>query len=93
VLFLHEAISLLDEDKAARAEVLFDALGELVGKTLESPTARSIGKLFQKHLTGRPVWIDGEKGVAILRKVPHGTNKDGNQYEIVAQDFESRPGD
>ena len=53
----------------------------------------SIGKLFQKHLTGRPVWIDGEKGVAILRKVPHGTNKDGNQYEIVAQDFESLPGD
>ena len=93
VLFLHEAISLLDEDKAARAEVLFDALGELVGKTLENPTARSIGKLFQKHLTGRPVWIDGEKGVAILRKVPHGTNKDGNQYEIVAQDFESLPGD
>jgi hypothetical protein len=39
----------------------------------------------------RPVWIDGEKGVALLRKVPHGTNKDGNQYEIVAQDIESQP--
>ena len=88
-----DRMSLLDEDKATRAETLFDALGELVGKTLENPTARSIGKLFQKHLTGRPVWIEGENRVAVLRKVPLGMNKDGNKYEIVAQPFESPPGD
>jgi hypothetical protein len=52
VLALADLNSLV-EDCAARAEALSDALGELVGKVLEKPTARSIGKLFQKHLTNR----------------------------------------
>src|SRR5437879_4870624 len=70
VRFLADRISLVDEDNATQAEALFDALGELVGKPIENPTARSIGKLFQKHLTGRPAWIadgDGQR-TAVLRK-------------------------
>ena len=58
----------LIEDDADQAAELADALGELIGKALENPTARSIGKLFQKHLTNRPAWIDDGNGVAILRK-------------------------
>ena len=53
---------------AEQAEELFEALGELAGKTLERPTARYIGKLFQRHVTDRPVWIDDGKLTAILRK-------------------------
>jgi hypothetical protein len=53
---------------AEQAEELFEALGELAGRTLERPTARYIGKLFQRHVTDRPVWIDNGKLTAILRK-------------------------
>jgi hypothetical protein len=67
------------EDRAARAEALSDALGELIGKTLEKPTARSIGKLFQKYLTNRPVWIDDGNACAILRKTP---GHDANKYQV-----------
>src|SRR6516164_43020 len=54
---------------AENAAELADALGELIGKALENPTARSLGKLFQKHLTNRPAWIDDVNGVAVLRKI------------------------
>jgi hypothetical protein len=84
VRFLADRISLVDEDNATQAEALFDALGELVGKPIENPTARSIGKLFQKHLTGRPAWIadgDGQR-TAVLRKVPR---HDMNKYEVELQ--------
>ena len=67
-----------DEGKERAAE-LADALGELIGKTLENPTARSIGKLFQKHLTGRPTWIDDENCVAVLRKI---SGSRANEYKI-----------
>jgi hypothetical protein len=67
------------EEAVERAEALSDALGELVGKTLEKPTARSIGKLFQKHLTGRPVWIDDGNAVATLRKI---AGHNANQYRV-----------
>jgi hypothetical protein len=67
------------EDGAERAAELADALGELIGKALENPTARSLGKLFQKHLTNRPAWIDDGNGVAILRKIPGGR---ANEYKI-----------
>ncbi|MCK1480115.1 hypothetical protein IVB27_36625 [Bradyrhizobium sp. 197] len=85
VSFIKDRHSLLDEDKGTRAEALFDALSELIGKPLENPTARSIGKLFQKHVTNRAAWIEGENRVAVLRKVPLGLNKDGNKYEVVVQ--------
>ena len=78
VLELADLNSLV-EDRAARAEALSDALGELVGKALEKPTARSIGKLFQKHLTNRPAWIDDGNAVAVLRKIP---GHDANKYRI-----------
>ena len=55
-----------DADKA-KAEALEDALGELVGKRLDKPTGYSIGKLFQKRLTGRPAWTGDGQAVAILR--------------------------
>lgn len=58
---------------------LSDALGELVGKELERPTARSIGKLFQKHLTNRPAWIEDGNCVAVLRIKTSGR---ANEYEI-----------
>ncbi|MET4296681.1 hypothetical protein ABIB06_007472 [Bradyrhizobium sp. LB8.2] len=83
VLFLGERNSLLDEDKAAQAEALFDALSDLDGKPLENPTARGLGKLFQKHLTNRPAIIGSGNCVAMLRKVAPDKNKDGNKYEIV----------
>jgi len=83
VMFLKERHSLLDDDTGTRADALFDALSELIGKPLENPTARSLGKLFQKHLTNRPAWIDDESRVAVLRKVPADKNKDGNKYEVA----------
>lgn len=67
------------EERAAPAEALSDALGELIGKTLEKPTARSVGKLFQKYLTNRPAWIEDGDGVAILRKIP---GHDANKYRV-----------
>jgi hypothetical protein len=67
------------EGGAERAAELADALGELIGKALENPTARSIGKLFQKHLTNRPAWIDERDCTAILRKIPGGR---ANEYKI-----------
>ena len=69
----------LNEDGAERATELADALGELIGKALEHPTARSIGKLFQKYLTNRPAWIDDGNGVAILRKT---AGNRANEYKI-----------
>jgi hypothetical protein len=67
------------EGGAERAAELADALGELIGKALEYPTARGIGKLFQKHLTNRPAWIDDGNGVAILRKT---AGNRANEYKI-----------
>jgi hypothetical protein len=67
------------EARAAPAEALSDALGELIGKTLEKPTARSVGKLFQKYLTNRPAWIEDGDAVAVLRKIP---GHDANKYRI-----------
>jgi hypothetical protein len=67
------------EERAAPAEALSDALGELIGKTLEKPTARSVGKLFQKYLTNRPAWIEDGDAVAVLRKIP---GHDANKYRI-----------
>jgi hypothetical protein len=83
VRFVPDRHSLLDDDRAAVAEALFDALSDLIGKPLENPTARSIGKLFQKYLTNRPAFIEGENCSAVLRKVAHDKNKDGNKYEVV----------
>jgi len=51
----------------------------LIGKALENPTARSLGKLFQKHLTNRPAWIEEENCVAVLRKI---ANDRANEYKI-----------
>jgi hypothetical protein len=64
-----------DETGKMRAETLTDALGELVGRSLDNPTARSIGKLFQKRLLGRPIWIENGQRVATLKKsVGHAEN-------------------
>jgi hypothetical protein len=78
VMTLAEAGAIL-ESKVARAEALSDALGELIGKPLEKPTARSIGKLFQKYLTNRPVWLADGDAVAVLRKIP---GHDANEYRV-----------
>jgi hypothetical protein len=75
---LAKAHSLI-EDNADQAAELADALGELIGKVLEKPTARSIGKLFQKHLTNRPAFIEDGNCVAVLRKK---SGDRANEYEI-----------
>src|SRR5215831_6507728 len=70
--------NLEDADKT-RAEAVADALGELVGKRLDRPTAHSIGKLFQKRLVGRPAWIGDGQAVATLKK---STGHNANTYRI-----------
>jgi hypothetical protein len=75
---LAKANSLI-EDNADQAAELADALGDLIGKVLEKPTARSIGKLFQKHLTNRPAFIEDGNCVAVLRKK---SDHRANEYEI-----------
>jgi hypothetical protein len=68
------------EDAAiARADAIADALGELVGKRLDRPTARSIGKLLSKRLVGRPAWIGDGQTVATLKK---STGHNANTYRI-----------
>jgi hypothetical protein len=69
------------EDGADRAAELADALGELIGKTLENPTAQRIGKLFQRHLTNRPAWMDDGNCVAVLRKISDDRAR-ANEYKI-----------
>jgi hypothetical protein len=75
--------NILTNPNADEAEELFEALGELVGKTLEHPTAYSVGKLFQKRLTDRPAWIeDGPSKklvIAVLRKNP---GHQANSYKV-----------
>jgi hypothetical protein len=75
---LAKANSLIEDDADQAAE-LADALGDLIGKVLEKPTARSIGKLFQKHLTNRPAFLEDGNCVAVLRKK---SNDRANEYEI-----------
>ena len=70
----------LDEADKTKAEAIADALGELVGKLLNWPTAHSIGKLFQKRLVGRPALIGDGQTVATLRK---STGHNANTYRIA----------
>ena len=65
--------------ETAKAEAIAEALGDLVGRRLERPTAHSIGKLFQKCLVGRPAWIGDGQTVAVLRK---STGHSENTYRI-----------
>ena len=74
---------------AEQAEELFEALGGLAGKTLERSTARYIGKLFQKHLTDRPVWIGNGKLIAMLRK-DKGHQENRYRVEIPQPSGEAR---
>ena len=67
----------------AKAEVIADALSELVGRRLDRPTAHSIGKLFQKSLVGRPAWIGYGQTVAVLRKFP-GHNENTYRIEVLS---------
>ena len=69
----------VEEADKAQAEAIADALGELVGRRLDRPTAHSIGKLFQKRLVGRPAWIGDGQTVATLRKF---TGHSENTYRV-----------
>jgi hypothetical protein len=62
-----------------RAEAIADALGELVGKRLDRPTAHGLGKLFQKRLVDRPAWIDDGQRVGTLKKF---TGHNENSYHV-----------
>jgi hypothetical protein len=79
-----------EEADKAKAEAIAEALGELVGKRLDRPTAHSIGKLFQKRLVGRPAWIGDCQTVATLKK---STGHNANTYWIdvsgPAQDLDA----
>jgi hypothetical protein len=54
----------------ARAEAISDVLSELNGRRLDRPTPKSLGKLFQKRLVGRPAWIENGRRVAKLCRSP-----------------------
>jgi hypothetical protein len=69
----------VDEAEKATADAIADALGELVGKRLDRPTAHSIGKLFQKRLVGRPGWIGDGLEIAVLRSTP---DHNANSYYV-----------
>jgi len=71
-----------DEVENARAEAIAGALGELIGKRLDRPTAHSIGKLFQKRLVGRPAGIGDGLMVATPRKF-EGHNQNTYRIEIT----------
>jgi hypothetical protein len=73
----------LEDADTAKAEALADALGELVGKRLDKPTGYSIGKLFQKRLTGRPAWIGNGQVVATLKK-SEGHNANTYRIDVTA---------
>lgn len=68
------------------AEELCDALGELTGKTLERPTAHSIGKLFQKCLTGKPAWIKDTGNIAAIAVLCKVADHQANQYKVEIQE-------
>jgi hypothetical protein len=71
--------AMVDDMERSHADALRDALSELAGKSLDKSTARSLGKLFQKRLVGRPVWIGEGKSIATLRK---STGHDENSYWV-----------
>jgi hypothetical protein len=68
-----------DDVERSRADAIADALGELIGKRLDRPTAHSLGKLFQKRLVGRPAWIGDGQTVATLQK---STGHNENKYRV-----------
>ena len=69
------------ETENGHGESIAAALGELIGKRLDRPTAHSIGKLFQKRLVGRPAWIGDGQLVAKLRKF-EGHNQNTYRVEV-----------
>jgi hypothetical protein len=82
--------NLEDADKTTKAEAIAEALGELVGKRLDRPTAHSIGKLFQKRLVGRPAWIGDGQAVATLKKsMGHNANTYRIDVSVPGEDDDS----
>jgi hypothetical protein len=71
--------AMADDTERSHADALRDALGESAGKSLDKPTAHSLGKLFQKRLVDRPAWIGEGKTVATLRK---STGHNENSYWV-----------
>jgi hypothetical protein len=69
----------VDEAEKSMADAIAGALGELVGKRLDRPTAYSIGKLFQKRLVGRPAWIGDGQDVAVLKRT---SGHSENSYHV-----------
>jgi hypothetical protein len=81
----------VDEAEKATADAIAEALGQLIGKRLDKPTAHSIGKLFQKRLVGRPAWIGDGQDVAVLKRTPGHSE---NSYHIdVSRAISQTPGD
>ena len=70
--------SILTSPEDKQGEVLFEALSELLGKSLKRPTARSIAKLLQRRLIGHPVW-SGNNMIATLRVLQ---NHEANEYWV-----------
>lgn len=59
-------------------EVLYEALSELIGKSLGRPTTHSIAKLLQKRLVGHPVLLADDQ-MATLRV---NKNHDAHEYSV-----------
>jgi hypothetical protein len=81
----------VDDAEKATADAIADALGELVGKRLDRPTAHSIGKLFQKRLVGRPAWIGDGQDVAVLKRTRG--HSENSYYIDVSRAISQTPGD
>jgi hypothetical protein len=73
------AANAMIEESAEQAQELAASLGELAEKPIDKATAQAIGKLFQKHLTNRAVWIDDGKRTAILRS---DSGHQANRYKV-----------
>jgi hypothetical protein len=78
------------EASAEQAQALADTLAELADKPIDKLTAQGIGKLFQKSLTNRPAWIDGD-AIAVLRKASSDHQENRYRVEVQLPDAPAKP--
>jgi hypothetical protein len=85
-----DAANSVVEASAEQAQALADALAELADKPIDKLTAQGIGKLFQKSLTNRPAWIDGDV-IAVLRKASSDHQENRYRVEVQLPDAPAKP--
>jgi len=85
-----DAANSVVEASAEQAQALADAIAELADKPIDKLTAQGIGKLFQKSLTNRPAWIDGDV-IAVLRKASSDHQENRYRVEVQLPDAPAKP--